>query len=189
MKEDHFLITRIARARPSGGPKGKANPIQKASSIGRRATASTAPARRPRHRSHPVTTSSPQRPKNATSSGTVVRMPMRSNGPPPYVGNPRTGEVWTFLGFPTYGGGPFERIGIRTTVPLLVAFLGLCGLEVVTGWLLWRGRRAGAVLAVALLPIELAFWIGFALPFGPPLGLARAILVTRMRSSFMRPSS
>jgi hypothetical protein len=91
----------------------------------------------------------------------------------------RTGEVWTFLGFPTYGGGPFERIGIRTTVPLLVAFLVVCGLEVVTGWLLWRGRRASRVVAVALLPIELAFWIGFALPFGPPLGLARAILVIR----------
>lgn len=91
----------------------------------------------------------------------------------------RTGEVWTFLGFPTYGGGPFERIGIRTTVPLLVAFLVVCGLEVVTGWLLWRGLGAGAVLAVALLPFELAFWIGFALPFGPLLGLARAILVIR----------
>src|SRR5215203_5060565 len=89
MKEDHFLITRIARARPSGGPNGKAKPIQKANSIGRRATESTAPARRPRHRSHPVTTSSPQTPKNATSSGTVVRIPIRSNGPPPYVGNPR----------------------------------------------------------------------------------------------------
>ena len=101
----------------------------------------------------------------------------------------RTGEVWTFLGFPTYGGGPFERIGIRTTVPLLIAFLGVCGLEVVMGWLLWRGRRAGAVLALALLPIELAFWIGFALPFGPPLGLARAILVIRKWSSFMRRSS
>ena len=47
-----------------------------------------------------------------------------------------SGEVWTFLGFPTYGGGPFERIGIRTTVPLLLAFLVVCGLEVVTGWLL-----------------------------------------------------
>ncbi len=100
-----------------------------------------------------------------------------------------TGEVWTFLGFPTYGGGPFEAIGIRTTVPLLVAFLVVCGLEVVTGWLLWRGLRAGAVLAVALLPFELAFWIGFALPLGPPLGLARAILVIMKWSSFTRPSN
>ena len=64
----------------------------------------------------------------------------------------RAGEVWTFLGFPTYGGGPFEGIGIRTTVPLLVAFLVVCGLEVITGWLLWRGLRAGAVFAGALLP-------------------------------------
>jgi hypothetical protein len=28
----------------------------------------------------------------------------------------RTGETWTFLGFPTYGGGPFERAGIGSTV-------------------------------------------------------------------------
>ena len=91
----------------------------------------------------------------------------------------RRGEVWTFLGFPTYGGGPFEAIGIQTIVLLLVAFLVVCGLEVVTGWLLWCGLRAGAVLAVALLPFEPAFWIGFALPFGPPLGLARTILVIK----------
>jgi hypothetical protein len=99
------------------------------------------------------------------------------------------GKVWTFLGFPTYGGGPFEGIGIRTTVALLVAFLVVCGLEVVTGWLLWRGLHAGAVLAVALLPVEVAFWIGFALPLGPPLGLARAILVMMKWSSLTRPSN
>ena len=100
-----------------------------------------------------------------------------------------TGVVWTFLGLPTYGRGPFEAIGIQTTIPLLVAFLVVCGLEVVTGWLLWRGLGAGAVLAVALLPLELAFWIGFALPFGPPLGLARAILVIIKWSSFTWPSN
>ena len=26
----------------------------------------------------------------------------------------KTGEVWTFTWFPTYGDGPFERIGIPT---------------------------------------------------------------------------
>jgi hypothetical protein len=101
----------------------------------------------------------------------------------------RAGEVWTFLGFPTYGEGPFEAIGIQTTVLLLPAFLVVCGLEVVMGWLLWRGLRAGAVLAVALLPLEFAFWVGFALPLGPPLGLARAILVIMRWSSFTRPSN
>ena len=87
------------------------------------------------------------------------------------------GEVWTFLGFPTYGGGPFEDIGIETTVPLLVLFLLVCAAEVAAGWLLWQHRRAGAMLALTLLPLEFAFWIGFALPFGPLAGLARTVLV------------
>ena len=89
----------------------------------------------------------------------------------------RTGEVWTFLGFPTYGGGPFEAAGLRTSVPLLAAFLAVCAGEAATGSLLWRRHRAGADWALALLPLEFAFWWGFALPFGPPLGLARTALV------------
>lgn len=91
------------------------------------------------------------------------------------------GAVWTFLGFPTYGQGPFEDIGVRTSVPLLVAFLLVCVAEFVAGWLLWRGRPAGTVLALALLPFEFAFWIGFALPAGPVLGLIRTALVLTAR--------
>ena len=87
------------------------------------------------------------------------------------------GRIWTFLGYPTYGEGPFEKVGIKTSVPLLVAFLLVCGAELVVGWMLWRNRRAGRVLALALLPIELMFWVGFLLPFGPLLGLARTALV------------
>jgi hypothetical protein len=87
------------------------------------------------------------------------------------------GYVWTFIGFPTYGSGPFTYIGIMTTVPLLVAFLLLCVAEVVTGWLLWTRRRAGLVLALVLLPFEFSFWLGFALPIGPPFGVARTALV------------
>jgi len=96
------------------------------------------------------------------------------------------GDVWTFLGFPTYGRGPFEDIGIETTVPLLVLFLLVCVAEVAAGWLLWQRRRAGAVLALALLPAEFAFWIGFALPLGPVAGLARTVLVLLSWSSLSR---
>jgi hypothetical protein len=88
------------------------------------------------------------------------------------------------MGFPSYGGGPFERVGIPSTVPLLVAFLVVCALEVVAAWLVWDGRRAGAILALGLLVPELVFWIGFALPFGPVLGLARAGLVIAGWSRF-----
>lgn len=89
----------------------------------------------------------------------------------------RHGEVWTFLGFPTYGEGPFERWGLPTSPALIVGFVVVCAAEVVVGVLLWRDAIIAPWLALALLPIELVFWIGFALPFGPLLGLVRTVLV------------
>ena len=89
----------------------------------------------------------------------------------------RQGQVWTFLGFPTYGDGPFERWGFPTNVALLLGFVAVCAAEVVVGVLLWGGSTIAPWLAFALLPVELLFWIGFALPFGPLLGLARTALV------------
>ena len=88
----------------------------------------------------------------------------------------RHGEVWTFLGFPTYGHGPFERWGVHTSVALLLGFVAVCAAAVVVGVLLWRGAAIAPWLALALLPVEFVFWIGFALPFGPLLGLARTAL-------------
>lgn len=81
------------------------------------------------------------------------------------------------MGFPAYGGGPFERHGIRTTVWLVSAFLLVCVLEFVAGWLLWGGHRSGAILALALLPFGALFWWGFALPIPPITALARTILI------------
>ena len=89
----------------------------------------------------------------------------------------RHGEVWTFLGFPTYGDGPFERWGLPTSTALLLGFVTVCAAEVVVGVLLWRDSETAPWLALALLPVELVFWVGFALPFGPLLGLARTVLV------------
>ena len=87
-------------------------------------------------------------------------------------------EVWTFLGFPAYGGGPFEDRGIPTSVPLLASFIAVCVAELVVGVLLWSGRPVGLWLALALIPFELVYWIGFALPLGPILGTIRTVLVT-----------
>ena len=89
----------------------------------------------------------------------------------------QTGEVWTFMGFPTYGNGPFERIGLQTSVPLLLGFVVVCLAEVAVGVLLWADAPNAATLSYVLLPFELAFWIGFALPFGPILGIARTVLL------------
>lgn len=81
------------------------------------------------------------------------------------------------FGFRAYGGGWFERFEIATFVWLLMAFLLVCLLEALSGWLLWGARPSGAILALALLPVEAVFWVGFALPIPPVLALARTVLV------------
>ncbi|MGZ6258599.1 MAG: hypothetical protein ACXWQ6_08995 [Candidatus Limnocylindrales bacterium] len=89
----------------------------------------------------------------------------------------RTGGVWTFMGFPAYGGGPFERIGLPTSVPLLIGFVLVCLAEVAVGVLLLLDVPQAATASYLLLPFESVFWIGFALRFGHPLGIARTILL------------
>ena len=88
------------------------------------------------------------------------------------------------MGFPSYGHGPFEKIGVDTTIPLMVGFLLVCILECVVGQMLWNADKGGAILSFAIIPLELAFFIGFALPFGPPLVLIRVVLVILSWSLF-----
>lgn len=93
----------------------------------------------------------------------------------------RRGEIAQVAGYPTYGDGPFEQVGITTSVPLLAAFLGVCAGEVAMGWGLWKGYRRAATSAFAMLPVEVAFCTGFALPLGPLLGIVRTVAVVAMR--------
>lgn len=102
----------------------------------------------------------------------------------PAIRNLLTGrEVPMLFGFPAYGGGSFERIGVETSVPLLGAFLLVCVLEGVAGWLLWGGHKSGGILALALLPVGAVFWVGFSLPFPPLFALARTALIVSNWSS------
>lgn len=86
-------------------------------------------------------------------------------------------DIPLVMGFPAYGRGPFERVGISTTIPLLAAFLLVCILDAVAGFLLWGGYRSGAVLALVLLPAGGVFWWGFALPIPPILAVIWTILI------------
>lgn len=86
--------------------------------------------------------------------------------------------VWNFLGFPTHAAGPLlRRAGIFTSEALIAGFVLVCAAEVLMGVLLWQGRPAGRWLALGLLPVELFFWVGLVLPFGPPGGLLRTGLL------------
>lgn len=51
-------------------------------------------------------------------------------------------------GFPAYGHGPFERIGIETSIPLLVGFLAVCAAEVALALILWAGAAYAAAARV-----------------------------------------
>ena len=82
-----------------------------------------------------------------------------------------------FMGFPTYGRGPFEKYGLQTTVPLLGGFLLVCTLEGLAGWLVWRGRKSGASLSLSLLPAGAVYWWGFALPIPPVFAIPRTLLI------------
>jgi hypothetical protein len=95
----------------------------------------------------------------------------------------QTGQVWTFMGFPTYGEGPFERIGVQTSTPLLVAFLSVCVAEVALAVMLWTSASHATAVGYALLVFEIPFWIGFALPVGTLLGIARTGLLLLMRTT------
>jgi hypothetical protein len=88
------------------------------------------------------------------------------------------GKLPTFFDlFEMYGGPWSARVMDGTFVVLLMAFMGVCAAAAWTGWLLWGGSRLGAILGLALLPVEAVFWIGFALPIPWLLGLARVVLI------------
>jgi hypothetical protein len=48
---------------------------------------------------------------------------------------------------------------------------------VAVGVMLLRDVPGAATVSYVLLPFELAFWIGFALPFGLLLGIVRTVLL------------
>ena len=86
----------------------------------------------------------------------------------------RRGRLPVFAGlFETYGGPWSARLQQRTFIVLLMAFLIVTLVAAWAAWLLWNGSKAGAVLALVLLPIEAVFWVGFALPIPWLIGVAR----------------
>jgi hypothetical protein len=98
--------------------------------------------------------------------------------PPVAVYLVREGHLPSFLGlFDMYAGPWSESVDTRTFAALLSAFLGVNVVTAWSGWMIWRGRRSGAVLNLALLPVEAVFWIGFALPIPWLIGAARVALL------------
>ena len=83
--------------------------------------------------------------------------------------------------FDMYAGPWSSRFPDDRVIALLLVYFGLALAAVVSGWLLWEMRKAGAVLNLGLLPVEAIFWVGFALPVPWLFGIARVTLVALAR--------
>jgi hypothetical protein len=83
---------------------------------------------------------------------------------------------WFFDLFPMYGGPVDAWVGPAGYALLLLLFGVVALAEAAVGVLLWRGRRTAAILSLVLLPVEVAFWVAFALPFPPMLAAVRLTL-------------
>jgi hypothetical protein len=94
----------------------------------------------------------------------------------------RTGELpLTPFGFRSHSG-PFERLGPDAFTGLGWALVVICVLDVLAGVWLWQGRRRGARLGVATMPLTLVLGLGFAFPFLLSALPLRLLLVVVARS-------
>ena len=90
------------------------------------------------------------------------------------------GRLPSFGGlFVVYAGPWSSRLTDDRVIARLLVYSGVVMAAALSGWLLWEGRKAGAVLNLGLLPVEAVFWIGFALPVPWLVGIARLVLVVR----------
>ncbi len=73
--------------------------------------------------------------------------------------------------------GPFEALGIEALIVAGLIFVVVNSLKLLAAYWIWNLRPDGAVLQLILLAVSAIFWYGFALPFGPVLGLAQVVLL------------
>ena len=101
----------------------------------------------------------------------------------------QNGTLPVFLDMFTMYGGPFTvQLSEGALVGALVAFLVVTLVAAWAAWLMWNGSKVGAIVGLALLPLEAVFWIGFALPVPWVLGLARLALVAPAWKSLHWPA-
>jgi hypothetical protein len=74
-------------------------------------------------------------------------------------------------------GGPFEKLGLEGLIVAGIVFIVVSALKILAAYWLWNSRLDGAVLELILLGLSAIFWYGFALPFGPLLGITQVVLL------------
>src|SRR5574341_1771223 len=73
--------------------------------------------------------------------------------------------------------GPFEALGIEGLTVAGLVFVAISAVKFLSAYWLWDGRLDGAILQIILLAVSAIFWYGFAVPYGPVLGVPQFILI------------
>ena len=90
----------------------------------------------------------------------------------------RHGHLPSFMGLFDMMAGPWsQRQSSDRFTRSLAAFLAVTALVAYSGGLMWRERKGGRAMNLALMPMEAVFWIGFALPIPWLFAAARMALV------------
>ena len=92
------------------------------------------------------------------------------------AGKCRLPSMWGL--FDMYAGHWSSQFADDRMIVALLVYFGLVLAAVFSGWLLWQRRKAGAVLNLGLVPVEVVFWFGFALPVPWLFAIARVALVS-----------
>lgn len=74
-------------------------------------------------------------------------------------------------------GGPFESLGMNAFIVAGLIFVAMSALKFLAAYWLLNLRLDGAVLQLILLGVSAIFWYGFAVPYGPLLGIPQVILI------------
>jgi hypothetical protein len=90
--------------------------------------------------------------------------------------------AFTHRQLPTLAGirllsGPFEKLGLDGLIVAGLVFVVVSALKILAAYWLWNSRLDGAVLEAILLGLSVIFWYGFALPFGPLVGVPQVVLL------------
>jgi hypothetical protein len=93
----------------------------------------------------------------------------------------RDGRLPVSHGIHWLDGGPFGRLGFRRVLLLAGVFTLLGAIEVLVGTRLWRHGTSATREAVVVNALGVPFWVGFMLPYAPPIAGLRLLLLWAAR--------
>lgn len=86
-------------------------------------------------------------------------------------------ELPTFFGIRSLSGPISETYGVAAVVTAQMPYAALHLIGVLAGILLLRSHKLGGFLGVAVIAASSLFWIGFAVPYGPLIGIPILYLI------------